>query len=144
MVHKKSHLDHKKCMGCSSCIAACDYDAIEVHWESGKDDIQEKMAEYAKAVLAGKEKRQAFINFCVKITKECDCLAKDDPKIAPDVGILASEDPVSIDKASLDLVNEACGKDIFKEVQPKRNGLKQLHYAAELGLGNLEYELIEL
>jgi hypothetical protein len=144
IVDKKSRIDPSKCIGCASCIAACKYNAIEVNWESGGSNIQEKMAEYAKAVLLGKEKKAAFINFAVKITKECDCLAKDDPKISPDVGILASADPVSIDKASYDLVIKACGKDIFKQEHPKRNGLKQLHHAAGIGLGSLEYELLEI
>jgi hypothetical protein len=66
------------------------------------------------------------------------------PRIAPDVGILASDDPVSIDKASFDLVNKACGKDIFKDTHPDQDGLKQLRYAQEIGLGSLDYELIEL
>jgi len=51
---------------------------------------------------------------------------------------------VSIDKASFDLVGRACHKDIFRESHPERNALVQLEYAAGLGLGNLDYELIEL
>ena len=142
--NKKSYIDSTKCIGCASCIAACQYNAIEVHWESGGGTIQEKMIEYTKAVLKNKEKKSAFINFALKITKECDCLAKDDPRMAPDVGIFASKDPVSIDKACFDLVNKACQKDIFKEAHPERDGLKQLKYAEELSLGKLDYELIEL
>jgi uncharacterized Fe-S center protein len=141
---KKSYIDSPKCIGCASCIAICPYLAIEVNWEAGGSKMQEKMIEYTKAVLDGREDKVAFINFALKITKECDCLAKDDPRIAPDIGIFAAQDPVSIDKASLDLVNKACGRDIFREVHPERDGLRQLHYAFELGLGNLDYELIEL
>jgi uncharacterized Fe-S center protein len=63
------------------------------------------------------------------------------PLVAPDVGILVSTDPVSLDKASFDLINQACGKDIFQEQHPEQDGLKQLRYAQELGLGNLDYEL---
>jgi len=137
-------IDGDKCIGCASCIAVCPNHAIDVNWESGGDCLQEKMIEYASAVLQKLKKKFAFINFALKITKECDCLAKDDPRIAPDVGILASSDPVSVDKASLDLVAKACGKDIFKEVHPERNGMKQLNYAKELGLGSLEYELVEI
>lgn len=142
--NKKAHLDASRCIGCASCIAACKYEAIDVNWASGKDTIQEKMVEYASAVLKGKEKKCVFLNFLIKITKQCDCLAKDDPRIAPDIGILASCDPLSIDKASLDLVNKACGRDIFKEVHPGVDGSKQLKHAFRLGLGNLNYQLIEL
>lgn len=142
--NKKSRIDSSRCIGCASCIAICPYSAIDVNWEAGGSKIQEKMVEYTKAVLKGREDRVAFINFAIKITKECDCLAKDDPRIAPDIGIFASIDPVSIDKACLDLVNRTCGRDIFKEMHPNRDGLKQLLYAFKLGLGNLDYELIEL
>ena len=96
------------------------------------------------AVLKDKKNKAGFINFALKINKECDCWGADNPRIAPDVGILASSDPVSIDKASFDLVNKASGKDIFKATHPDQDGIKQLKYAQEIGLGNLDYELIEL
>jgi hypothetical protein len=138
----KSVIDNSKCIGCASCIAACKYSAIELKWESGGNLIQEKMVEYTKAVLENKKGKAAFLNFCLKITKECDCMAKDDPRIVPDIGILASHDPVALDKASLDLVNMAAGKDIIKELHPTRNCFKQLRYAEKLKLGTLNYELI--
>jgi len=106
--------------------------------------VQEKMVEYSLAVLKNKKNKSAFINFATRINKECDCWSMENPRIAADVGILASIDPVSIDKASLDLVNKACGKDIFKATHPEQDGTVQLKYAQEIGLGNLDYELIEL
>lgn len=144
LINKKARIDNSKCIGCASCIAACGVNAIDVDWESGGGIIQEKMVEYAQAVLKGKQGRVAFFNFALKITAECDCLAKDDPRIAPDIGIFASDDPVSIDKACFELINKACGRDIFKEAHPNRDGLKQLQYASEIGLGNLEYELCQV
>ena len=137
-------IDSAKCIGCATCIAACVHGAIEVDWESGGMKIQEKMIEYASAVILNKKSRLGCINFVTKITKECDCLAKDDPRIMPDVGIFASNDPVSIDKASYDTCFNSCGKDIFKFVHPDRDGSRQLKYANKLGLGELDYELIEL
>jgi hypothetical protein len=138
------YIDAARCIGCATCIAACEQGAIEVDWESGGSNIQEKMIEYAGAVLKNKKNSSAYVNFAIKITKECDCLAKDDPRIAPDIGIFASRDPVSIDRACYDAVLNACGKDIFKKVHPSRDGSKQLLYANRLGLGELEYELIEI
>ena len=137
-------IDSAKCIGCATCIAVCVHGAIEVNWEAGGEHIQEKMIEYASAVLLKKNGKQAFINFATKITSECDCLAKDDPRIIPDVGIFASTDPVSMDKASYDACLNAAGKDIFSVVHPGRDGSKQLKYAHKLGLGELDYELIEL
>jgi len=141
---RKSRIEAKRCLGCASCIAACKFYAIDVDWDAGGSTMQEKMIEYAKAVLIDKLQKSVFINFAIKITKECDCLAKDDPRIAPDAGIFVSRDAVSCDKAALDTVIAESKKDIFKESHPRRDGMKQLEYAAAIGLGNLDYELIEL
>jgi uncharacterized Fe-S center protein len=137
----KAVLGDSLCIGCASCIAACTHDAIDIKWEAGGSLIQQKMTEYAKAVLRGRQGNVLFVNFAITITKECDCLAKDDPRIVPDVGLFVSSDPVSVDKACLDLVLEAAGRDIFREVHPKRDGNIQLKHAAKIGLGSLEYEL---
>jgi len=143
MKDDKASITADKCVGCASCIAVCNYYAINIDWESGSGNIQEKMVEYTKAVLLN-QKKNVFSNFLIKITKECDCLAKDDPRISPDIGILASTDPVAIDKASFDLVKSRCGGDIFLKAHPNRDGLKQLKYANEIGLGSLSYELIKI
>lgn len=138
----KSFIDVSKCIGCANCIEACPTGAMFIDMAAG-DNVQMKMAEYAFAVMKGR-KSAGFLNFAVKISKECDCWAQDNPRVAPDVGILASYDPVAIDKASFDLINKACGKDIFKEIHPDQNGIKQLEHAKDMGMGNMDYELIEL
>jgi len=117
--------------------------AMFVDLEAG-EKVQQKMVEYSFAVLRDKKNKAGFFNFALRINKECDCWGMENSRIAPDVGILASLDPVSIDKASFDLVNKACGKDIFKTAHPQQDGMKQLEYAQKIGLGNLDYELIEL
>ncbi len=142
--NKKASINGAMCTGCASCIAACQHNAIDIHWVSGKDTIQEKLVEYAKAILDSKKKKRAFINFCLKITKECDCLAKDDPRIVPDIGIFASLDPVAIDKACLDMVNEKADRDIFRKLHANVNGLKHLEYAQTIGLGSLKYDLLSV
>jgi len=142
--NQKAVIDGLKCIGCASCIAVCPAMAIDVNWEAGGRAMLEKMVEYASAVMQGKKERTVFFNFAIKITKECDCLAKDDPRICPDIGILASRDPVSIDQASFDLIKAACGRDIFLELHPHRDGTKQLQYAQQLGLGSRDYELVTL
>jgi len=138
----KAVIDAALCVGCAQCLAACPSSAIEVRWEQGGNVIQEKMVEYTRAILAAKKGKAAFFNFCLKVTAECDCLAKDDPCIAPDVGILAGADPVALDQACHDLVLRAAGRDVFKAAHPKRDGAKQLAHAEELGLGRRDYELI--
>ena len=69
-------------------------------------------------------------------------------------GILASKDPVAIDQASVDLVNQepaladAClktntgpGEDKFMGVYPKVDWRIQLEYAEKIGLGSCAYTL---
>jgi len=141
--NKKSVVDSSKCIGCASCLAVCPTMAMFIDFAAG-GKVQDKMVEYSLAVLKEKKNKAGFINFAVKINKECDCWGAENPRIAPDVGLLASNDPVSIDKASFDLVNKSCGKDIFKATHPEQDGIKQLKYAQEIGLGSLDYELVEL
>lgn len=139
----KTVLDKGTCIGCASCVAACPTMALFVDFEAG-EALQEKMAEYALAVLKEKKAKSCFINFALRINQECDCWGKENPRIAPDVGILASLDPVAIDKASYDMVNKACGKDIFREAHPKQDALKQIRHSEKIGLGSTDYDLIEL
>lgn len=137
-------IDNARCIGCASCIAACGSNAVEINWEAGGRFLQEKMVEYAKAVLANKAGKTVFFNFLVKITQECDCMSRDYPKITGDIGILASVDPLAIDRAGYDFVKQRAGEDVFRKVHPKRDGNKQLLYAEELRLGNRFYELVNV
>ena len=141
---KTAHIDEKKCIGCADCLVACRSDAINITWGESSGNVQEKMAEFALGVMKDKESKILFLNYAMKITKECDCLAQDDPAMAPDVGIFASTDPVAIDKASADLVNSEFKADAFKKVWPQIDWEAQLRYGAEIGLGNMDYELIEM
>jgi uncharacterized protein len=143
LVDKKSTVDTLKCIGCASCLAACPTMAMFIDFNASTQ-VQLKMVEYCLAVLQNKRNHCGFINFATKINKECDCWGADNPRIAEDVGILASNDPVSTDQASFDLVKQACGKDIFREVHPDQDGSQQLGYAQEIGLGSRDYELIRL
>ena len=141
MKNNMACVDVSKCIGCASCIAACRFKAVDLNWEAGGMRIQEKMAEYAKAVLLNKKGKTAFFNFLTKITGECDCIARDDPRIIADIGILASADPVAIDQASLDLVTARAGSDILKQIHPNRDAQKQLAHAEKIGIGSREYDL---
>jgi uncharacterized Fe-S center protein len=143
MENDKAVLDRTKCIGCASCVAACPNMTIFIDTEAG-DAVQEKMAEYVLAVLRNKKDKACFLNFALRISRECDCWSRKNPRIAPDVGIFASLDPVAIDKASFDLVNQTSGEDIFKKAHPKEDGLKQLRHAQDIGLGSMEYDLISV
>jgi len=90
------------CIGCGQCIAVCNYEAVEPSWDSSAELLSKKMVEYAKAVL--KDKRAIFVNFIVNVSPDCDCWHVNRPAVAPDIGIVVSDDPVAIDQACIDLV----------------------------------------
>ena len=69
------------------------------------DVLNCKIAEYAKATLKGKP--NFHINLIMDVSPECDCWGYNDLPVVPNIGMLASFDPVAIDCASADLVNGA-------------------------------------
>jgi uncharacterized Fe-S center protein len=125
-----------KCFGCGVCVDACKTNAI-IHKDA---DIQYVLACAAKACVY--DKNVIYLNELKRIAKSCDCDPSANPIICPNIGYLASIDPVAIDKASLDLINEVKG-NIF-EKENKINPYKQIKYAEEIGLGSSSYQLIEL
>lgn len=144
IINEKAKISRGDCIGCGECISVCRPEAIKVRWNESTHNLQEKMAEYAFGAIKAVDGRVGFMNFLIKVTKDCDCMAKDDPAIVADVGILTSRDPVAIDKASCDLVNKVGGKDKFREGYPEVNWQVQLEHAARIGMGTLEYDLVEV
>jgi len=135
----KAVIDQKKCVGCGECLCACTFDAIAVNWDEDIDVFHERMVDVARFVLA-QFKKKLFITFAFDITKECDCIStKDDAMVMPNLGILASEDIVAIDQAAVDMIGDA-----NPYLQEHRAYRHMLDYAAEVGLGNREYDLIEV
>lgn len=111
---KKARINQKLCIGCGECVAFCPVEAIPVNWETDESKIQEKTAEYAWGVVKRKKGKCSFINYVMNVTPDCDCASWNDLPIVPDLGILASLDPVAIDQASLDLVNSAPAASNFR------------------------------
>jgi uncharacterized Fe-S center protein len=133
-----------KCIGCGECLIVCKYGAVKLRWDEDFKRIQEKVAEYALCVRKIFKEKVGFVNFLIKITKDCDCMAKDQPRIVEDIGILASRDPVAVDKASADLViRHSKGKDVFRTGYDI-DWSDQLAHGTRIGLGSMNYDLIEL
>jgi uncharacterized Fe-S center protein len=134
---------NEKCIGCGECLVVCKVGAVKMRWGEDSARLQEKMAEYAFAVWNHFRGKIGFLNVLLKITKDCDCMAKDQPQVVEDIGILASVDPVAIDKASAELAIERGRKDVFRAGYDV-DWMLQLKHGATIGLGSLEYELIRL
>jgi uncharacterized protein len=127
-------IDESKCIGCAGCIAVCPQGAIENTW--GGANFFEKLSEYAYG--ASKDKDIIYITFVHNITEECDCVGAHMKTITDNIGILASKDPVSLDTACLDLVQKNSGQKLFEK------GRKSLQHAQKIGMGTMEYEIVEV
>lgn len=137
VVDKKAKIDKNKCVGCAACMAICPYKAITNSWlASFTKSFEERLAEYAYA--AAKDKNHIYITYAFNITKNCDCEGHAMKPIAKDIGVFASIDPVAIDQACLDVLDQMEGKRVFKK------GRYTLEYAEGIGLGSRKYELVEL
>ena len=132
-----------RCIGCGECLVVCKVGAVKMRWGEDFARLQEKMAEYAFAVWSRFRGKIGFVNVLFKITKDCDCMAKDQPEIVGDIGLLASLDPVAIDKASADLAIEHGKGDVFRKGYDV-DWMPQLRHGAEIGLGSLDYKLIKI
>jgi len=157
VVGKRSQVDKSRCSGCGECITVCPNENIEFDWETEADPFGERLVEYAYGSIANKRNKVGFMNFLLSISPECDCVPWSDSPIVPDIGILASTDPVALDKASYDLVNQqqgfsnsalkhshAPGQDKFKDIWPRIDGSVQFRHAERIGLGTAEYKLVEI
>jgi len=139
--NEKAFINSSKCIGCCECISACKFNAIKINWKEDVNIFAERMTEYAYGILS-RIKRKIFINFACDITEECDCISGDDPKIVDDIGILASQDILAVDKACFDILTEK--EDVFSRKGKIKTHLHQFKYAQKIGLGRLDYKLIEI
>ena len=155
IVDKKAVIDRDKCAGCGRCIGACPFDAMAYIGDSSVEITSKKMAEYAMAVLDGRE--NFHINIVNNVSPYCDCHSENDVPIVPDIGMFASFDPVAIDVACADAVNaqpvmpnsilaerDQCHHDHFPDTHPVTNWKYCVDHAEKIGLGTKEYELIEI
>lgn len=149
-------IDYEKCIGCGQCIAMCQYSAVVAVFNESAENAAEKIAEYAYAVL--KDRQSLHVSFITNVSPLCDCWGFNDQAIVADIGIAASRDPVALDRACADLVNQApvvpgslldgrgleSGDDKFASVSPNTDWKAGLAYAEEIGLGTQAYRLVKV
>ena len=153
----KAWIDPELCKGCGRCIGACNFNAIENINESATEILCCKIAEYAHAACHG---RPCFhISLIMDVSPNCDCHDENDAAILPDIGMLASFDPVALDQACADLCQQASPirnsqlgdhlaekdwhhhHDHFLDNNPNSRWREALEHGEKIGLGTRNYRL---
>lgn len=121
---------------------------VPVDWDNvpPQDDFLESMAEACESVFDKAGENILFISVANNLSVDCDCVAEPEPIRMQDIGILASLDPVALDRACVDMVYNSPdpGKvHLIKRIE-SRNATHILDYAEQLGLGTQNYVLREL
>ena len=157
---RKARIDHDKCVGCGRCLAVCPKDAIAADFADSVAVLNYKMAEYSLAVC---QNRPCFhVSLICDVSPNCDCHAENDIPIIPNIGMLASFDPVALDQACVDLCNQMtpvkesilgqnlakaeaehteCDHEHFHMTHPDAEWRTCLEHAQKIGLGTRAYEL---
>ena len=115
-------------------------------WENvcEQDSFLEAMADAASTVVKYFENKIAFVSMMVNLSVDCDCCAVAEDPCMNDIGILSSLDPVALDRACMDLIeqSEDRGREHFLERVNSRHGTHTIDAACDLGIGTKDYELI--
>ncbi len=154
----KARIQTEICKGCGRCIGACAFDAIENDNENAPQMLGRRMAEYSQAVCHG---RPCFhVSLITDVSPNCDCHGENDAPILPDIGMLASFDPVALDQACVDLCEKAdpvrnsqlgdnmASPDfhdhgnVWHNSNPNVAWKETLEHAEKIGLGTRKYELV--
>ena len=115
-------------------------------WSQKQEVFLESMADAAYSIHNMYRNKIAYISVMSNMSVDCDCCAKAEDPCMKDIGILASTDPVALDKACVDLVYNSKDKGrehLIKRIE-SRNGIHTIDSATNIGLGNKEYELISI
>lgn len=119
---------------------------VPVDWTNvpPQEDFLESMAEACESVFDAAGDNILFINVANNLSVDCDCVAEPEPVRMEDIGILASLDPVALDRACVDMVynSKDPGKVHLIERMEERQATHLLDYAEELGLGSQKYRLV--
>ena len=153
----KAFIDKNLCKGCGRCIGACNFDAISNDWDAANEVLCCKMAEYASAIC---NNRPCFhISLIMDVSPNCDCHDENDAPILPNIGMLASFDPIALDQACVDLCQQATPvrnsqlgdnlakpdwhhhHDHFFDSNPNVRYKETLSHGEKIGLGTRNYEL---
>ncbi|MFH1955014.1 MAG: DUF362 domain-containing protein [Pseudomonadota bacterium] len=154
-------IDQEACVYCFSCANLC-VNMAGINAIQRFDHLPalgRRIADSALATMMTKEEGKCFfMNYAIDITPSCDCYGWTDTPIVNGLGILASLDPVAVDKACIELMNQAPGlinseAEDYNALSPgakKLNIIKgkdveaQVYGGVENGMGTTDYEIEEV
>ena len=115
-------------------------------YRASNDDFCQSMAEAASSITDYFKGNMVFINVMKNLSVDCDCCAIAEDPCMEDIGILSSLDPVALDKACMDLIyaSNDPGKNHFIERVESKNGCHTIEVANEMGIGTIDYDLIQI
>ncbi|MGC8494015.1 MAG: DUF362 domain-containing protein [Syntrophobacteraceae bacterium] len=151
----KVSFDPRICNGCLGCLMSCPSGAISVNPE-GAPAYQESVVEAAKTVAANLRGKAFYLNFLHSVTPQSDDYPFSDIPFIPDMGILASDDPVALDWVTSQMILRSPGipgslaedlnvldKGVDKIAAITGNSpVHMLEYAEKLGLGSRDCEFL--
>lgn len=121
---------------------------VPVDWNNvpPQNDFLESMAEACESVFTKAGDNILFISVANNLSVDCDCVAEPEKVEMTDIGILASLDPVALDRACVDMVYNSPdpGKSHLIERMESRNATHLLDYAEQLGLGTQSYRIVNV
>lgn len=150
---------HSDCDNCKAKPACQKKEKLDACWVGTSAVVQKKIVAHATKAIKTFNGKTAFISFITDVSENCDCYPHNSQPIVPDLGILASSNPVALDQACVDMVNHApwshwCmvnnadgridSLDKFKTLWPGADWQVQLDWGEQLGLGSRKYEIISI
>jgi uncharacterized Fe-S center protein len=162
MNEKSAVIDENICYGCGQCFLRCPIEkAIRQPTWNNVNKFVERFIDNVKAVLSFGPEKIRYINFAFDIPAKCDCVSNASVPVIPDLGIFGSIDPVSIDKACIDMETDAPGLPFlndngewsrplergvekFKALNPIVDPTYQFEAAVKNKIGSTEYELLKI
>ncbi|MBS7627500.1 4Fe-4S binding protein, partial [Candidatus Bathyarchaeota archaeon] len=171
IVGGKANIVSELCVDCAFCIDYCQARAFTSRTFPSIEEQEARVGESAAGIIDYFKGKAAFVNLAMDIVPLCDCDAFQGIPIVPDIGVLASKDPVALDRACVDLVNASPGipgsmADEAKVLEPgaeKLNTIARMRWKAtpgathvapdwkvmlqaaeDLGLGKQKYRLLRM
>jgi uncharacterized Fe-S center protein len=138
IIEGKAHNTSPQCMRCPMCIEACPMNAIKF---VDKENLGKALASAAYGVLSTfKRDKVSYVSFAKDITEYCDCLSGPGKVLMDDVGIFASDSPVSIDAAFLNMIDYGVFNDAYQV-----DCMLQVHEAKDVGIeGEVKPKIIKI